>query len=110
MPNDAFFTLAPDWICVLSRSTVASDRADTLPIYATHGVKHVWLVDAIQRTLEVLRVHDTKWLLLDVHRGDARVRAEPFDAVELDLGMLWGNLSAPRGSRAAESADDYAAE
>jgi len=32
----------------------------------------------------------TAWLLLASHEGAARVRAEPFDAVELDLTPLWG--------------------
>ena len=29
------------------------------------------------------------WNLLGVWRDDARVRAEPFDAIELELGSLW---------------------
>jgi hypothetical protein len=28
-------------------------------------------------------------LALPAHAGDSRVRAEPFDAIELDLGALW---------------------
>jgi hypothetical protein len=27
------------------------------------------------------------------HRDDARVRAEPFDAIELDLSLLWSDLA-----------------
>ena len=110
VPNDAFFTIAPDWVCeVLSRSTAVHDRAEKLPIYAGAGVRHTWLVDALQRTLEILRLHDGKWLIVDVHRGDVRVRAEPFDAIELDLSVLWAHLSPPpRRSRASEAADEYA--
>jgi hypothetical protein len=29
------------------------------------------------------------WTLLAVHRGDAKVHAEPFEAIELDLSALW---------------------
>jgi Uma2 family endonuclease len=109
VPNEPFFTLAPDWACeVLSRSTAATDRAEKLPIYAAAGVQHVWLVDAIQRTLEVLRAHEGKWLILAVHRGDQRVRAEPFEAIELDLAALWaGSPPSPRGTRASEAAAEY---
>jgi Uma2 family endonuclease len=109
VPNQAFFTLAPDWVCeVLSRSTAASDRADKLPIYASSGVKHVWLVDAIQRTLEVLRAHEGKWLIVAVHRGDVRVRAEPFDAIEIDLAILWASIAPPPyPTRASEEAAEY---
>ena len=90
---EPYFTLAPDWACeVLSPSTTASDRAQKLPIYARELVTHVWLVDPLQRTLEVLRREGTRWLILAVHRGDARVRAEPFDAIELDLAILWADV------------------
>ncbi len=27
--------------------------------------------------------------ILDVHAGEAKVRAVPFDAIELDLAILW---------------------
>jgi Uma2 family endonuclease len=98
--NVAYFTLAPDWLCeVLSRSTEKVDRAKKLPIYATYGVRHLWLVNPIQRTLEVLRLHDGKWLTLAVHCDDAKVRAEPFDAIELDLADLWADLVAPTPRR-----------
>jgi hypothetical protein len=41
------------------------------------------------QTLEVLRRHDLGWLLVATFAGDTAVRAEPFDAVELDLAGLW---------------------
>jgi Uma2 family endonuclease len=106
----AYFTVAPDWICeVLSRSTEALDRADKLPVYAREGVRHAWLINARQRTLEVLRRPDDKWLTIDVHRGDCKVRAEPFDAIELDLAVLWAKLAPqpPRGTRASQPAAEY---
>ncbi len=28
-----------------------------------------------------------------VHQDDERVRAEPFDAIELDLAVLWSDLA-----------------
>lgn len=90
LPDVAFFELAPDWICeVVSPSTEARDRAAKLPIYATHEVKHAWLVDPLTQTLEVFRLESGRWSLLGVHVDDALVRAEPFDAVELELAALW---------------------
>ncbi len=92
----AFFTLAPDWLAeVLSRSTEKTDRADKLPVYAAAGVAHVWLISPVNRTVEVMRLHEGRWLTLAVHRDDARVRAEPFDAIELELGALWADLARP---------------
>jgi Uma2 family endonuclease len=90
-PRTAAFTLAPDWICeVLSPSTRVLDRAVKLPVYAREGVRHVWLVDPEARTLEVFRLEGEHYALLGTHAGPARVRAEPFDAVELELAFLWG--------------------
>ena len=90
MPSVAAFELAPDWACeVLSPSTEAVDRADKLPIFARERVPHVWLVDPIVQTLEVFRLDGETSRTIATWRGDAVVRAEPFDAVELELSSLW---------------------
>jgi Uma2 family endonuclease len=90
MPFVPRFELAPDWVCeVLSPSTQAIDRADKLPIYATHGVRHAWIVEPVSRTLEIYRLQVDRWLLVGTHRDEAVVRAEPFDAIELELSALW---------------------
>jgi Uma2 family endonuclease len=89
----AYFTLAPDWVCeVLSLRTAKIDRSDKLPIYAREQVAHAWLVDPLARTLEVLRREGSRWLLVGVWSDEARVRAEPFDAIELELGALWADV------------------
>jgi Uma2 family endonuclease len=92
MPDEAFFTLAPDWVCeVLSPSTERIDRSRKLRMYAEAGVAHAWLVHPSQRTLEVLRLRDGAWTIVGVWEDAARVRAEPFEAVELELGRLWAD-------------------
>ena len=91
LPETAYFTLVPDWVCeVLSRSTEKLDRDEKLPLYAEHGVRHVWLVDPIAKSLEVYTLGEAgRWREVRTHRGDTPVRAEPFDAIELDLSALW---------------------
>jgi Uma2 family endonuclease len=90
IPDVTAFELAPDWICeVISPSTEATDRADKLPIYAQNRVLHAWLVDPITKTLEVFRLVTQRWTLLATYRDNDKVRAEPFDAVEIELGVLW---------------------
>lgn len=85
-----YFELAPDWACeVLSPRTEGFDRGEKLPIYARERVEHVWLVDPIEQTLEVFRLEREHYSLVAVHHGGALVRAEPFDAVELALAVLW---------------------
>jgi Uma2 family endonuclease len=89
--DPAFFAVAPDWVCeVVSPSTEKLDRTDKMDIYAREAVGHVWLVDPIVKTLEVFRLETGRgWLLVTTARDDASVRAEPFEAVELGLGVLW---------------------
>ena len=57
--------------------------------YAAAQVRHVWLVDPAATTLEIYRLDSAGWRLLETHAGEAKVRGEPFDAVELDLASLW---------------------
>jgi Uma2 family endonuclease len=90
MPHSAAFELAPDWVCeVLSPSTSQLDRSAKLPVYAREQVAHVWLVDPIEQYLEVLRLDGATYRIVSTYVADARVRAEPFDAIELDLSILW---------------------
>ncbi len=91
--EEAYFTLSPDWVCeVVSPGTGKIDRTRKLSIYAHAGVGHAWLVDPLQRTLEVLRRQGEQWLIVGSWADDARVRAEPFDAIELELGVLWADV------------------
>jgi Uma2 family endonuclease len=82
--------LTPDFVCeILSDATEAKDRGKKRRIYRREAVRHYWIVDPHDRTLEVYRLDNGRWNELDTHEGDAVVRAEPFDAIELDLSVLW---------------------
>lgn len=88
--DEPYFTLVPDWVCeVLSARTAKYDRTDKMNIYAREQVRWTWLVDPLLRTLEAYRLHEGKWTLLGTWRDEVLVRAEPFDAIELDLAALW---------------------
>lgn len=90
LPDVAHMTLAPDWVCeVLSPSTARYDRKDKGEAYLYAGVTWYWLVDPRVRTLEVYRREGVHWMQMGIWQEDDRVRAEPFDAVELDLGVWW---------------------
>ena len=89
----AYFTLAPDWVCeILSPSTARIDRIKKLPIYARHGVKHVWIIDPLERTLEVFRLDGERLFLQATFAEELVIRAEPFDAIELELAALWADI------------------
>ena len=97
VPDAPYFSLAPDWVCeVVSPSTARLDRVTKLASYAREGIGHVWLLDPYARTLEVLRRASEGWLFTASHRDDQTIRAEPFDAVPLDLGGLWADLPPSR--------------
>jgi Uma2 family endonuclease len=86
----AYFETAPDWVCeILSPTTARIDRAIKLPLYFLQNVQHVWLLDPVLQTLEVLQRSPTGWVLRHVFSGDSVVHAEPFDAVGLELSALW---------------------
>ncbi len=86
----AYYDIAPDWVCeVLSPRTERVDRGKKMRIYRREGVGHVWLLNPLMRTLEVYRLEGGRWMLLETYEDDAKVRAEPFDAMELDLASIW---------------------
>ncbi len=91
-PQVPIVKLVPDWICeILSPSHETRDRVEKLQAYFRAGVPHYWLMNAEERILEVYRRTDLAYaLVLTAHRGD-RVRAEPFDAVELAVDELFGD-------------------
>jgi Uma2 family endonuclease len=90
LPDTAYLTVAPDWICeVISPSTERMDRSRKMRIYAREGVTHLWLLDPIVRTLEVLRLESDRWVVLATHTDTDVVRVEPFEAIEVELASLW---------------------
>jgi len=90
LPDAPFIGTAPDWLCeVLSPSTEALDRGGKLPIYARQGVAYAWLVNPNTRVLEVFRLDGSTYRLIATHRDAELVRAEPFEAHELELALLW---------------------
>jgi len=90
IPDAAFFTLVPDWVCeVISPSTGRIDRAGKMRIYEREGVRNLWIVDPLARTLEVYRFEDRRWIVAATHGGDEIVHAEPFVTLELALGNWW---------------------
>ena len=90
IPDAPAMTLAPDWACeILSPSTAPIDRGRKMGVYAREGVGHLWVVDPILRTLEVYRLEGDRWVVASTHGGAEEVRAEPFDAISLDLRPWW---------------------
>lgn len=90
--EDAVLGLRPDWICeIVSPDNATHDTIKKKRIYHRHEVPHYWLLDPAQESLRVLRWTVDGYLeILDALRGE-RVRAEPFELVEMSVGALFGD-------------------
>jgi Uma2 family endonuclease len=89
-PEEVRIGVTPDWVCeVLSPSTVRVDKVRKMPIYAQYGVPYLWLIDPAAKTLDVFALTDGKWVLLVAFAEDDKVRAEPFQEIEIELKNLW---------------------
>jgi Uma2 family endonuclease len=85
-----WISVAPDWICeILSPSTAKTDKTHKMPVYAQHGVAHLWLMDPSARTLDVFRLEAGRWMVIGLFAEDDKVRSEPFQDVEIELSSLW---------------------
>jgi hypothetical protein len=73
----------------LPPTTTQVDRTEKMPIYARHQVPYARLVDPNLKTLEVFRLEPEHRVVLGVYAKSAKVRAEPFSEVEIELGLLW---------------------
>ncbi|MCC6552514.1 MAG: Uma2 family endonuclease [Polyangiaceae bacterium] len=82
----------PDWVCeVLSPSNARTDLVKKLRTLQKHEVPFYWILDPEHRTLTVLRWTPEGYLAaLTAGAGDA-VRAEPFEAVEIHLGVVFAD-------------------
>jgi Uma2 family endonuclease len=92
LPPGRPMTTRPDWICeILSPSNESHDRVDKLQSYYAAGVLHYWLANPVERVLEVYRRTDLGYALLLSAKSGQKIRAEPFDAVELRVDELFGD-------------------
>ncbi len=79
----------PDWICeVLSPTNAKHDTIDKLRLYHCVAIPHYWIVDPRDATLSMLRWSSDGYVTR--LRGEV-VRAEPFDAIEIAVGTLFGD-------------------
>lgn len=90
LPETAHFSLSPDWVCeVVSPSSSRHDRVTKMNLYAQFKIPFYWLIDPALKTLEVFELSSSRWVLNSSYQGDDKVSAQPFDAIEFDLGDLW---------------------
>ena len=97
VPSSAFIDLAPDWAGeVISPGSERIDRERKLPIYARERVPNVWLVDPLERMVEVYRLDGETYRLIVTRGGTDKVHLEPFAEFELELEALWPTPPEPK--------------
>ncbi|HZL19061.1 MAG TPA: Uma2 family endonuclease, partial [Polyangia bacterium] len=89
-PTGTPIRLRPDWICeILSPSNARDDQVTKFETYRRCGVPHYWIADPQLLTLRVFRWTPEGYLVALTAQAGQRVRAEPFEAVELEVGVLF---------------------
>jgi Uma2 family endonuclease len=90
-PRGAIVEVRPDWVCeILSTSDRRRDLVRKKQVYHRHQVGHYWIADPGEETLAVYRWHPDGYLEVLVGERGQRVRAEPFDALTIEIGVLFG--------------------
>ncbi len=78
---------APDWLAeVLSPSTASHDQVVKLPAYERAGVREVWLVRPIERTVAIYRLEAGRYGRPDILelKGQTRLTAVPGVTIDWD--------------------------
>ena len=84
--------IRPDWVCeLLSPSNEKTDRVDKFQVLFASGVPHYWIANPQDKTLIVHRWSEKGYVIVLTAASGQTVRAEPFEAVELRVGVLFGD-------------------
>jgi Uma2 family endonuclease len=60
-----------------------------MTISAEHEVQVLWLIDPRDKTLEIFRLQFGQWVKVAGFAENDKVRAEPFQEIDLELGKIW---------------------
>lgn len=90
LPFEVPIMIRPDWICEILSTNKRNDLIKKKRAYHRHQVGHYWLVDPVDETLAVYRWHPDGYVEVLIADRDERVRAEPFEAIEFRVAMLFG--------------------
>jgi Uma2 family endonuclease len=94
--QDTVLEVRPDWIGeIISPSNAGNDLVKKKRIYYQHRVPHYWIVDPRDESLTVLRWTPEGYTEVLVAQRGERVRAEPFTAMQLTVGVLFGDDDEP---------------
>lgn len=91
-PSTRPVRVRPDWVCeVLSPSNEKRDLVDKMRVLREAAVPHYWILNPVEKVLVVHRLEANGYLVALTASSGETVRAEPFDAVDLPVGVLFGD-------------------
>jgi Uma2 family endonuclease len=89
LPEEWPCPIRPDWVCELL--SPKHEKRDLHDKWQRAGVPYYWIVHPEEKLLHVYRLEHGRYsCVLTATVGDV-VRAEPFDAVELRVSVLFGD-------------------
>ncbi len=94
-PSGSPVRARPDWLCeILSAGSARTDTVRKMRLYHRAQIPHYWIVDPSRETLTVYRHTSEGYLVALVATRGERARLEPFAAIELPIGLLFGDDTA----------------
>ncbi len=91
LPDEAVVKILPDWVCEVLSTNRADDLVRKKRLYHQNRITHYWIIDPRDEILTVLRWTADGYTEVLVAERTERVRAEPFDATELQVGVFFGD-------------------
>jgi Uma2 family endonuclease len=91
IPDEFPLRLVPDWACEILSTNKRNDLIRKKRVYHEHRVKHYWILDPAEGIVSVHRWTDAGYLEVVAAERGQRVRAEPFEALELAVGSFFGD-------------------
>lgn len=89
-PTGSRITTRPDWVCEIVSSNRGDDYVLKKRVLHEHRVEYYWLLDHRDKLLTGMKWVEGGYLNFAEATVGEMVRMEPFEAVEIDVGLLFG--------------------
>jgi Uma2 family endonuclease len=93
-PTGVPLSILPDWVCEILSTNRRNDLIKKKRSYQQSHIPHYWILDPAEETLTVHRWGPDGYIEVLAAQREERVRAEPFNAVELHVGLFFGDEEA----------------
>ena len=89
-PKGNRISAQPNWVCEILSSNRRDDLVKKKRVLHEHRVEHYWLVDVRDSVLTAMRWVEGGYLIVHEATAEDVARVEPFEEVEIDVGVLLG--------------------